>query len=117
MVSGPGAQDCTTEAGVPVLAAPASIQKGVEYEVTEDVSLSPIIGNPPTWNFYASPAVCYVPPGAQPIGSLTQDPNMKFESFCFRADADYAALDWTYTSVAAGLGQTTYRLCHGCSHH
>jgi len=117
MVSGTGAVSCTTEAGVPVLAAPVSITAGDVYEVQENVSVT-IIGpfSPPAWEFYGSSGVCYLPPNRTVLGSLTQDPSMSFESFCFRADDDYAALDWTYTSVAAGVGQTTYRICHGCSH-
>jgi hypothetical protein len=117
MVSGPGAVACNTEAGVPVLAAPVSVTAGDVYEVQENVSVT-IVGpfTPPAWDFYGSSGVCYLPPDRRLLGSLTQDPTMSFESFCFRADADYSALDWTYTSVAAGLGQTTYRMCHGCSH-
>ena len=117
MVSGPGAVSCNTEAGVPVLAALASVVMGETYEVQENVAVT-IVGpfTPPAWDFYGSSSVCYLPPDRQLLGSLTQDPSMSFESFCFRADADYSALDWTYTSVAAGLGQTTYRMCHGCSH-
>jgi hypothetical protein len=117
MVSGDGGVSCNTEAGVPVLAAPVSIKTGEVYEVEENVSVT-IIGpfTPPAWDFYGSSSVCSLPPNRQVLGSLTQDPSMPFESFCFRAAADYAALDWTYTSVAAGLGQTTYRICHGCSH-
>jgi hypothetical protein len=117
MVSGDGGVSCLTEAGVPVLAAPVSIKTGEVYEVQENVTVT-IIGpfTPPAWDFYGSSSVCSLPPNGQVLGSLTQDPSMPFESFCFRADDDYAALDWTYTSVAAGLGQTTYRICRGCSH-
>jgi hypothetical protein len=117
MVSGTGAVACSTEAGVPVLAAPVSVTMGETYEVQENVAIT-IVGpfTPPAWDFYGSSGVCYLPPDRKLLGSLTQDPTMSFESFCFRADADYSALDWTYTSVAAGLGQTTYKLCHGCSH-
>jgi hypothetical protein len=117
MVSGPGAVSCNTEAGVPVLAAPVTVTTGDVYEVQENVAVT-IVGpfTPPAWDFYGSSSVCSLPPDRQVLGSLTQDPSMSFESFCFRADADYSALDWTYTSIAAGLGQTTYRICHGCSH-
>jgi hypothetical protein len=114
-VSGAGAEDCYTEAGVPVLAAPTSLQKGQEYELVENVTVTLLAGSPPAWNFYGSSGVCYLEPGGQLFGSMTQDPTMPRESICFRADADYAAIDWTYTSVAAGVGQTTYQLCHGCS--
>jgi hypothetical protein len=115
-VSGPGTQVCAANAipgAIAAFGAPASLQAGQEYEIVENVT-GTLLTAAPTWDLYGAASSCSSTPGDQLLGSLTFDPGVPRQSICFRATADCAAINWSSSSIAAGVGQGIYQLCHGC---
>jgi hypothetical protein len=115
-VSGPGAEVCPANAlpgAIAAFGAPASREAGQEYEIVENVT-GTLLTTAPTWDLYGAARSCSSAPGDQLLGSLTFDPSVPRQSICFRATANYAAINWSSSSLAAGVGQGIYQLCHGC---
>jgi hypothetical protein len=115
-VSGAGTATCTTGSSPSqsAFSATVSLKKGERYTIKQDVTGMVLAGSA-SWDLYGSTSQCVSPPGGQLLGTLTFDPNATTNSFCFTADSDYSAIDWTFTSVAAGVGQGVYSLCNGCA--
>jgi hypothetical protein len=115
-VSGTGAESCTSgsTSSLSAFSATASLKKGETYTIKQDVTGTVLAGRA-SWNIYGSAARCASPPGGQLLGTLTFDPSATTNSFCFTAADDYSAIDWEFTSVAAGVGQGVYSLCNGCA--
>jgi hypothetical protein len=115
-VSGPGTQVCSANAipgAIAAFGAPASLQARQEYEIAENVT-GTLLTAAPTWDLYGAASSCSSTAGDQLLGSLTFDPGVPRQSICFRATADYAAINWSSSSIAAGAGQGIYQLCRGC---
>jgi len=114
---GTGAESCTPLPSnlTAEFGAMTTLQAGQEYEITEDVTGMLILTGAPLWDLYGASSTCASPPGGQLLGSMTFDPSVPHQSICFRANADYSAIDWASSAVAAGYGQGVYKLCHGCS--
>jgi hypothetical protein len=117
-VSGPGTQVCSGNSipgAIAAFGASVSLQAGQEYEIVENVT-GTLLTAAPTWDLHGAATSCVSTPGDQLLGSLTFDPGVPRQSICFRATADYPAINWSSSSLAAGAGQGIYSLCHGCGH-
>jgi hypothetical protein len=122
-VSGTGAMACGPDSGTtgalqwgvgPALGGAASLEAGQSYEIVENVTGTLLLGSPPLWDFYGSATTCGAPPGGELLGSMTFDPSIPRQSFCFRPKAAYAAIDLYTSAIAAGTGQGVYQICRGC---
>jgi SprB repeat len=114
---GPGAVSCSSGSTGAITAFGVSVPlaAGQEYEIDQDVTGMLLLGSPaPLWDLYAASSTCSATTSGQHLGSLTFDPGTPHESFCFTANANYAAIDWTSNAIAAGVGQGVYQLCKGC---
>jgi hypothetical protein len=115
-VSGPGTEVCSANAiagAIAAFGAPASLEAGQEYEIVENVT-GTLLTNAPTWDLYGAATACSSTTGDQLLGSLTFDPGVPRQSICFRATANYPAINWSSSSLAAGVGEGVYQLCRGC---
>jgi hypothetical protein len=121
-VSGTGAMACgdsgtpgALQWGVgPALGSAVSLEAGQSYEIVEHVTGTLLLGSPPLWDFYGSAATCTAPPGGELLGSMTFDPSVPRQSFCFRPKAGYTAIDLYTSAIAAGTGEGVYQICRGC---
>jgi hypothetical protein len=115
-VSGPDAEVCSANAipgAIAAFGAAASLKAGQQYEIVENVT-GTLLTAAPTWSLYGAASRCSSASDDQLLGSLTFDPGKPRQSICFHAMTDYAAINWSSASVAAGAGQGIYQLCHGC---